>query len=795
MTSSAAASERTTPQIDDDADPHLLRRPGDVVSLVVAMALMAFVFGGAYLATDASAGLNEDVVAFTSRVPRIIVTIANTVVLVGAVALPLGVVAWLVSRRQLRQVASASGAFGLGLVVTTALNDLLVRYGSAHVVAAAGGLPQADAAPPLSGLLTALVAMCTVARVTQWSRLAGGAAAVVAAMVFAELAAQSRGAAGVTLSLLLGWALGLLVRYLLGTPSSRPSATAVAAALAEVGWPVTALRSDGDIRGGRRYSATTADGSGLDVLVLDRDLEADGLLRIWWHRVWVRGSSDVEVSLERRVDRLALSSLAMRDAGVHTARQVVATQVGADATVLAFEHIAAASFADLGGRLTDADLDAAWAAAATLAARRICHRSLTGANVLRADDGTVWLRDAEAGGIAASDLALRLDLAELLCTLALLTDADRAVASGTRVLGAQHLQQALPVLQPVGLAPETRTALHQHKSLLTDLQNRLAALHPTPEAGPIELQRLKPQTIFALVGGAVAVYLMLTTFAKVNFSQLAADAQWWWIALGLALSATTYLGAGMCLRGFIPAQLSLLRTIIAQVASSFATLVTPPSVGVVTVNLRFLQKSGVPTAIAAAGVAVSDVLTFVVHIVMLTVFALLAGQSITNPLSDVPSWAFGALAAVVAVVALSLLIPAVRRLAAHRLTPVVAEVGPQLLTLAQRPRKLAEGIGGIIILNSAYCLCLFASVRAFGGQAGFFAVAAVYMAGAAVGSATPIPGGVGTVELALTVGLTAIGLTSGLAASAALTFRFLTFWLPVIPGWLAFRWLERERLL
>jgi uncharacterized protein (TIRG00374 family) len=62
----------------------------------------------------------------------------------------------------------------------------------------------------------------------------------------------------------------------------------------------------------------------------------------------------------------------------------------------------------------------------------------------------------------------------------------------------------------------------------------------------------------------------------------------------------------------------------------------------------------------------------------------------------------------------------------------------------------------------------------------------------AVGSAIPTPGGVGAVETALTTALVIAGLPAGVAGAAVLLYRLLTFWLPVLPGWLCFNYLTRR---
>jgi uncharacterized protein (TIRG00374 family) len=64
-----------------------------------------------------------------------------------------------------------------------------------------------------------------------------------------------------------------------------------------------------------------------------------------------------------------------------------------------------------------------------------------------------------------------------------------------------------------------------------------------------------------------------------------------------------------------------------------------------------------------------------------------------------------------------------------------------------------------------------------------------------VGQAAPTPGGLGAVEAAMAAGLTAAGLDGGVAVSAVLTFRLVTFWLPTVPGYAALHTMQRQGLL
>ena len=77
--------------------------------------------------------------------------------------------------------------------------------------------------------------------------------------------------------------------------------------------------------------------------------------------------------------------------------------------------------------LTDAVLEAIWGQVKVLRAHRIAHRDLRLANVFLAADGEAWAIDFGFSELAASDLLLANDLAELTTSLASVVGATRSV--------------------------------------------------------------------------------------------------------------------------------------------------------------------------------------------------------------------------------------------------------------------------------------------------------------------------------------------------------------------------------
>jgi uncharacterized membrane protein YbhN (UPF0104 family) len=350
----------------------------------------------------------------------------------------------------------------------------------------------------------------------------------------------------------------------------------------------------------------------------------------------------------------------------------------------------------------------------------------------------------------------------------------------------------VPLLQRVALARSTRAELRRRRDVLPALRQRLLAAVPGGEVTPVRLERIRFRSLVTLVASVAAAYLLAGELTRVSLGHTLRTSDWHWGLVALALSAVTYVGAALELSGFVSERLNFTRTLLAQLAGSFVTLVTPAAVGGAALNIRYLQRRKVPAPVAAASVGVSQLVAIVLHILLLVVSIAVAGAAAKEPFGRPPTWSYFVLAGLVVAALGVLAVPAGRRLLRARVQPMLGQVLPRLLEVAQQPRKLAEGIGGALLLSVAYILCLAACVQAFHGSAAIASIAVVYLTGSALGSIIPTPGGIGAVEAALTAGLVATGLHGTEAASAVLLFRLLTFWLPVPFGYAALNYLERK---
>ena len=795
----------TSPQpgkihIEDQLERRI-RKPVDLLRCVLSCFEIVALVGAGIAASATTAAVQADIVGASKHIPPALLTVARSVAFFALFILPVALAVQLLARRQLRRLAEAVATGVLAAAVTAVANVLLSREPASRLYdAIIMSHPGTSHIPALDPALAGLVAYATMVGLI--GRPAWRNALWVAVGVYAVVHVGVLHTPLLTLliTVIAGRAMGLAVRYFAGSTSQRPSARDIAAALAGSDLPVTVIkrvRHEGNgVAGSRQYAVTGLDGGRLDVVVYDRDQQAAGAVYRLYRSVRLLGqvSSSAPLSVDRAVERRALLSYAAEDAGAPTPRLRALVRVGPEAAVLAYEHHDGTTLAKQNPGCSDEELKQIWDAVGRLHAHHVTHRGLTADHILLTDDGQAMLLDPGNGDVAASDLQIRLDVAQLIAELALYVGADRAAALALEKVGADELLAVVPLLQPVALARSTRKALRRHRDVLPALRKLLLAAVPGAEVAPVQLERIRLRTLVTLVASVAAVYLLAGELARASLGSVLGSANWHWGIAALALSASTYIGATVSLSGFVADRLPFFRTLLAQVAGSFVTLVTPAAVGGAALNIRYLQRRKIPAPVAAASVGVAQVVAFVLHILLIVIFAAIAGTSAKEPIQP-PQWAYFVLAGLVVAALAVFAVPAARRVLRARVSPTIGQVLPRLLEVAQHPRKLALGIGGALLLSLSYILCLAVCVAAFGRSVPIASIAVVYLTGSAIGSILPTPGGLGGVEAALTAGLTAAGLPGAVAVSSVLLFRLLTFWLPVPFGWAALNYLERNQAL
>ncbi|MER6834943.1 lysylphosphatidylglycerol synthase domain-containing protein [Streptomyces cellulosae] len=843
----------------------LMRLVGGVLAVVVLLAIAAFAHG-------TTSGLEQDINKGTGQAPDLLIKIAG---LASSIAILLVPVAFAIERlikRDGLRIADGVLAAVLAHGVTLA-TDLWVARAAPDSIQDALTQPSPGdihaLTDPVHGYLAPVIAYMTAVGMSRRPRWRAVLWVVLLLDAFSMLVTGYTTPFSIILTVLIGWTVAYGTLYAVGSPNVRPTGRTLMAGLRTVGFrPVTASReevadaAEGGDRG-RRYFVTLEDGPPLDVTVVDREQQAQGFFYRAWRNLALRGFATRRSlqSLRQALEQEALLAYAAIAAGANAPKLIATSELGPDAVMLVYEHTGGRTLDSLDDEeITDELLRDTWHQVKALQSRRIAHRRLVGDAILVDHSGTVILTDLRGGEIAAGDLLLRMDVAQLLVTLGLRVGAERTVASALSVLGPDAVADCLPMLQPIALSRSTRATLRRlareraerereavleasrqsrpapaddadgsrpvvldkadkkavraeqraekraidealeearEEDLLSQIRQEVLRIRPQAPVEPARLERVRPRTLISLIAGAIGAYFLLTQLTHIEFGPLISNAEWGWVAAAVLFSALSYVAAAMALLGFVPERVPFLRTVAAQVAGSFVKIVAPAAVGGVALNTRFLQRAGVRPGLAVASVGASQLFGLGCHILMLLAFGYLTGTEKTPSLSPSRT-VIGGLLTVAVLVLVVTSVPFLRKFVVTRVRSLFAGVVPRMLDVLQRPQKLVTGIGGMLLLTACFVMCLDASIRAFGDEStsvSIASVAVVFLAGNALGSAAPTPGGVGAVEATLTVGLIAVGLPKEVAAPAVLLYRLLTLWLPVLPGWLAFNHLTRKAAL
>ena len=572
--------------------------------------------------------------------------------------------------------------------------------------------------------------------------------------------------------------------------NARGRLTQVPADLGDIGITIT-RRPDPDHN--RHYQVWSDTGLTYELIVMDPGQELTGTLLEMWNNLRLRGISRwVSPSLKAQAERSSFTTLQALRAGVFT-QEPIAIASANDSIIMVLSALPPTTpLTELGERASDEVLDRAWEQLRYAHTRGISHRALTPEAVVVDASSDVWLLDWDSGEVATTELNQSIDIAQMLVLTALAVGPQRALEAGRRCVGDETLIACAPVIQKPVL-PASVNQLLRRSDLLSDLRAALVGDSEAESAPTADLQRFRPRTILTIAVAFIAVFIVVSSL---NFNDLVStvkSANPWWMAASAALACLIWVGSAVPLMALSPEKLRFGDTLIAQVAASIITVVAPAGVGPAALNLRYLRKRRVPTAAAVTTVTLMQISQALITIILLLLVMVSAGSSLSVSLP------YGTILAVVAVVMLAvgviMAVPKVRRWIWAKIEPTWQQVYPRLLWIIGQPRRLAAVVAGNLLMNIGYVGAFWTAMVAMGGSLNFSTVAITYLTANAAGSFIPSPGGIGTVETALTSGLTVAGVSSSVAIATALLYRLVTFYGRIPFGWLAMKYMERKDLI
>ena len=280
------------------------------------------------------------------------------------------------------------------------------------------------------------------------------------------------------------------------------------------------------------------------------------------------------------------------------------------------------------------------------------------------------------------------------------------------------------------------------------------------------------------------------------------------VILALAISPLVAFPQAVSTRGATLATVGFFPVLMLQYGIQFIALAVPSSAARVALEVRFFERVGVKAAGAVSIGVIDSVVGFAVQLTLIILITV-SGSGVVAPvrLRVVVRLGIGhtidwraiviGVALLLLAVGVALAVPRVRRFGRRFLDGLRqgAADGRDALRVLRHPRKVGALLAGNLGAQLLQATILGVCLRAFGQSASFAELILVNTFVCLFAGFMPVPGGVGVFEAAMTAGLIAIGVPEAAAASTALLYRLVTFYIPPAWGGFAMKWMRANRYL
>lgn len=306
-------------------------------------------------------------------------------------------------------------------------------------------------------------------------------------------------------------------------------------------------------------------------------------------------------------------------------------------------------------------------------------------------------------------------------------------------------------------------------------------------------KRLSLRRLIQLIVLGLICYLVIAGFGGLTNSLAAmrtASVGLLLVALGLvvlsyAMAAFTYIFLSPRLLPFGP-------TFLIQISGGLVNRLLPGGLGGLGINGLYLHRRGDSVAAAAVIVTTNNFLGFVGNmLLLLTVSLTFSFPPFSVHLPHVSNL-------LLLTICLFVLVGGIVAIRSVRLMSVMSNAGREMLrylrSLFGRPFMSLSALLSSCALTSLHSTALWLVIQATHTSVAWPIALVAISVGAFTGAAVPTPGGVGGAEAGIASLLIAFGMSSPQAVAAAVLYRGLTYWLPLIPGYVALRVAEKRYL-
>lgn len=447
-----------------------------------------------------------------------------------------------------------------------------------------------------------------------------------------------------------------------------------------------------------------------------------------------------------------------------------------------------------GDRITPKLLDEIWRQVKILHNAKIIHRDLRAANIFLDNNEQPWIIDFGFSEASVGKYAFYRDTVELIASLSLIADPDDVIRSAKKSIGKDELINALPYLDYASLSGATTELLKKRKGRLNEIKRALLASVDYKQLKKAKVKRVDLKSLLYIIMIGLALYVFIPQIGDLSESiNSISSANLGMLLFAIILSTLSYFTATFVYKFLSYLPLGYFKTLVICIATSFTNRLLPASTGGIATNIRYLQKSGYDTTQASSITALNNLVGLIGHLTILFVVAGLSNTSLRD-IIEIPVSRGVVVIAGLIVVALIVAIIAIKNLR-KQTGKIIDSVKIDLTKLFEHPDRFLFALISAMLTTSFYSMCLYVCAHAVGVDISVLEAFFVFTIGITAASVTPTPGGIGGAEAGLIAGFASIGIGADQGLTITLIYRLITFWLPILPGFIAFHYANKKQFL
>lgn len=270
------------------------------------------------------------------------------------------------------------------------------------------------------------------------------------------------------------------------------------------------------------------------------------------------------------------------------------------------------------------------------------------------------------------------------------------------------------------------------------------------------------------------------------------QADWAYVGLATATFAFTIVFAATIVYILKMHNMAYKNTLLVQTSGLFLGRVTPANVGSLAAMGRYLVLQKHSIVQAGTVLAASAVVTFLGNMVI-TLFALVANwQNINFGALSIPPFILVIFGVFALVIFLVLIIFSSLR---SKIKSSFLEVINTLKAYSHKPKSIILAILFGALLTFSFALTMILIAYSLDVKLSIFAAIITVSLGSLGVAVTPLPGGAVGSEAALAATLVQFGVSAEQALAIALVYRFVTFWMPLLPGYIASQYALSKKII